>query len=200
MIYDTFANVARSAAHSLIDITFPRTAGIATITGCASWLAHKFAVADAGSVIQGWLHPRTINFIKNFPPLEYAINAVEFIPDQISYYMPNPVTEMIDIRKGITKLLAAELIPYAPLICSIMVGTATSTALNLLHIGIIKAYACWKWVFSNEKEVKDDQHVTPGYRKEAPAAPPLKRNIEIPIYKPHSAHGIYFQAGTAAKV
>lgn len=181
MVYDTFAHVAKGAAYFVIDITFPRTATIAAITGYVSYMARDNAVVDGPPYIRDQIFR---------PIIDKAFDSMPVIA-----HLPGAV------RNQVAVFLAARIAPYAPMIASIAAGCATSITLNLLHAGIAKTRECWRWMFSNEKEQSTTPvppiNVPPGYRADTPAAPtPLKRQIEIPICNTAGVHDIYFQASS----
>lgn len=177
MVYDTFAHVAKSAAYFVIDITFPRTATIAVITGYASYMARDNAVVDGPPYIRDQIFR---------PIIDKAFDSMPVIA-----HLPGAV------RHQVAVFLAARIAPYAPMIASIAAGCATSVTLNLIHAGIAKTRECWRLMFPHEKEQTTSHqppiNVPPGYRVDAPAAP-LKRQIEIPICNTAGVHDIYFQA------
>lgn len=195
MIYDTFANAVRGAAHTLIDITFPRTATIATITGFVSYLAHNKAVRLGPT----YVHDKFIRPYVNLPniPYEkipYAGDYGGYLPDFLKQGVATSEKFLKDfVETTVSEAILAKVAPYIPLAASIAAGAATSTTLNLIHIGILKVKACWDWVFSKERAPEN----VPESPLHAPAAipPPIKKQIEIPIYRPMSVHDMYFQAG-----
>lgn len=182
-MYNTIADATKGAAHWVIDITFPRTATIATLTGFTSWYAYR----DGMTYSQAYL-------IEKMTPL------IHHTLDNVGISLPDIIKNTISNR--IHPLYVPTLSPYISLAYSIGASCAVSCSLNLLHIGIIKTRVIWNWMLSKEQEKTNTPmpvpaaplNVIPGYRKEIEmSTPDMKRTIEIPIHSPRSIHGIYFQ-------
>jgi hypothetical protein len=165
-MYSAIAELAKGAAHGLIEITFPRTATIAAISSGASWYVYEYG----GTFGPGYLSKNVVAPVthKIFGTLGLNSWASEGFIDNVAHY----ITPFFRVKA------VAE---HASWAASFGAGCAVSLVLNILHIGIIKASACWQ----RTKEPETIQapppplHVTPGYRKEAEDA---NRLIEIPIY------------------
>lgn len=150
----------KSAAHWLIDITFPRTSAIATLSGLASLYGYNYGMTNS----QGFMVTKVNNALDNVFPSWISWGLAHF---------------------G-SPLFVPSVAPQISLALSIGTGCATSVTLNLLHIAMTKTSNTWKKMFSNEEDDAEMDEGKPGSDK-------LKRTIEIPIYSPHSIHGIYFQ-------